>query len=151
MKATFTTREYTRLLELVHLGLWVSGARPDEPNSMPERYADISQKVFSLADSFGCSALVDADSEGLLFAASALENGPAREKLDRFVDDSFWSELASRLAERDLRSDTRLPGVAPLAFTEEEEQKLDQLEDVYWTEFEANGVERLHVLKGGQG
>src|SRR4051812_9557537 len=29
MKVSFTAKEYTRLLELAHVGLWVAGARPD--------------------------------------------------------------------------------------------------------------------------
>ena len=53
MKVSFTTKEYTRLLELAHLGLWVAGARPDDPATMPERYAEVSQKVL---DSRKCSA-----------------------------------------------------------------------------------------------
>jgi len=45
MKVSFTPKEYARLLELAHLGLWVAGARPDDPATMPERYAAISQKA----------------------------------------------------------------------------------------------------------
>lgn len=151
MKVTFTTKEYTRLLELVHLGLYVAGARPDDPNSLPARYAEISQKVFNLADQHGCAELVDTDAEGLLFASAALENGPAHEKLDGFIDDTFWSELASRLAERDLRIEARTSGTVPAEFSDEEEERIEKMESAYWTEFEANGVDRLFLLKGGQG
>jgi hypothetical protein len=35
--------------------------------------------------------------------------------------------------------------------TEEEEHRLAAIEDNYWREFEANGVDHLIVLRGGKG
>jgi hypothetical protein len=152
MKVSFTTKEYARLLELVHLGLWVTGARPDDPATMPERYGDIAQKTFQLAEVFGCGEFVEADVNGQFFPNEKLTEGAAAEKLDRFVEDAFWSELVSRLAERDLRAElgkdaTKLSE----ELTEEEQEKLEDFEDSYWREFEQRGVDHLVVLRGGQG
>ena len=97
MKVSFTTKEYTRLLELAHLGLWVAGARPDDPATMPERYAEVSQKVFGLAEMFGCADLVESDVNGELFPNEKLTAGPVAEKLDKFVEDAFgasWSAVS---------------------------------------------------------
>src|SRR5205814_7209792 len=102
MKVSFTQKEYARLLELAHLGLWVAGARPEDPATMPERYADIAQKVFALAEPFGCADLVETDVNGQWFPNEKLTDGVAEEKLVQFTDELFWSELVSRLAERDL-------------------------------------------------
>jgi hypothetical protein len=150
MKVSFTSKEYTRLLELAHLGLWVAGARPDDPATMPERYGDIAQKVFALAEPFGCADLVEVDVNGQLFPNEKLTNGPVREKIDQFVEDAFWSELVGRLAERDLRAEL---GATKLSkeLTEEEEERLAKLEDNYWREFETKGVDHLVVLRGGKG
>jgi hypothetical protein len=35
--------------------------------------------------------------------------------------------------------------------TDEEERRLTAIEDNYWREFEANGVEHVVVLRGGHG
>ena len=150
MKVSFTQKEYSRLLELAHLGLWVAGARPDDPATMPERYADVAQKVFGLAELFGCADLVEADVNGQFFPNEKLTDGPAGEKLDRFVEDAFWSELVNRLAERDLRSEL---GATKLTeeLTDGEEERLGALEDNYWREFETKGVDHLVVLRGGKG
>jgi hypothetical protein len=152
MKVSFTQKEYARLLELTHLGLWVTGARPDDPATMPERYADLAQKVLGLAETFGCADLVEADVNGELFPNEKLTEGPMREKLDQFVEDAFWGELVSRLAERDLRAE-RGKDVTKLGeeFTDDEQEKLETLEDAYWREFETRGVDHLVVLRGGQG
>ena len=150
MKVSFTQKEYARLLELMHLGLWVAGARPDDPATMPERYGAIAQKAFALAELFGCADFVEADVNGQFFPNEKLTTGPAREKIDQFVEDAFWSELVGRLAERDLRADlgsTKLSG----ELTEEEEERLSAIEDSYWREFETKGVDHLILLRGGKG
>jgi hypothetical protein len=150
MKASFTSRDYARILELVHLGLWTVGARPDEMGSAPDRYADVAQKLFGLATAFGCADLVAEDEAGGWRASEKLAEGPAREKLDQFLDDTFWTELVQRLAERDLRAEL---GAAKLSdeLSEEETSRLMALEDGYWREFEQRGVEHLLVLQGGRG
>ncbi len=150
MKVSFTQKEYQRLLELAHLGLWVAGARPEDPATMPERYADVAQKVFGLAELFGCADLVEADVNGQLFPNEKLTDGPAGEKLDRYNEDVFWGELVSRLAERDLRGELG-PTKLSDELSEEEEDRLAALEDGYWREFETKGVDNLVVLRGGKG
>src|SRR5436309_15205906 len=114
MKVSFTSKEYARLLELVHLGLWVSGARPDDPATMPERYSSIAQKAYALAELFGCADLVETDVNGQFFPNEKITEGPAHEKLDRFAEELFWTELAGRLAERDLRAE-----IGPLKVSDE--------------------------------
>ncbi len=150
MKVSFTQKEFSRLLELMHLGLWVAGSRPDDPATMPERYAAIAQKTFGLAEVFGCADLVEADVNGQFFPNEKLTDGPAREKLDQFVEDAFWGELALRLAERDLRAEA---GATKLSeeLTADEERRLAELEDGYWREFESHGVDHLVLLRGGRG
>jgi len=153
MKVSFTQKEYARLLELAHLGLWVTGARPDDPATMPERYGALAQKVYGLAETFGCADLVEADVNGEFFPNEKItDESPAAEKLDAFVEDAFWSELVTRLAERDLRAE-RGKDMTKIGdeFTDEEREKLEAMEDAYWREFEARGVDSLVVLRGGQG
>ena len=150
MKVSFTPKEYSRLLELVHLGLWVSGARPEDPATMPERYAPIAQKAFGLAEAMGCADLVEMDVNSQYFPSEKLTEGPVREKIDHFVEDAFWSELVARLSARDLRSE-----LGEKELTSEmiyaEQDRLPALEDTYWREFEQNGVDNLILLRGGQG
>lgn len=150
MKVSFTTKEYTRLLELVHLGLWVAGARPDDPATMPERYADLTQKVLGLAEPFGCADLVEVDVNGQYFLNEKITQGPVQDKLEQFVDDAFWSELVGRLSERDLRQELG-PTKLGTELSEEEEQRLAAIEETYWREFESQGVDHIVLLRGGQG
>jgi hypothetical protein len=150
MKVSFTPKEYARLLELAHLGLWVAGARPDDPATMPERYAELAQKLYALAEPFGCADLVETDVNGQIYAAEKLTTGPAQEKLDQFIEDTFWSELVGRLAERDLQMELGPTKLTP-QLTTEESARLDEMEDRYWGEFEQSGVDHLVLLRGGRG
>ena len=122
------------------------GHGPDDARFFLER------KVFGLAEVFGCAELVEADVNGELFPNERLTDGPVREKLDAFVEDGFWSELVGRLAERDLRAEQG-KDITKLGeeLSEEEQERLDVLEDSYWREFEAKGVDHVVVLKGGKG
>ncbi len=151
MKVSFTTREYTRLLELVHLGLSVAGARADDPATMPERYAEVAQKVYGLAELFGCADLVERDVNGEFFPNEKLTEGTTREKFDAFAEDLFWSELVARLAERDLRQEIGPEAAAAPEIAPEHEQKLREIEDAYWREFETDGVDHLVLLRGARG
>ena len=117
---------------------------------MPERYAAIAQKAFGLAEVMGCADLVEMDVNGQYYPSEKLTNGVAREKIDRFVDEAFWSELVAHLAERDLLAELG-PTKMSDDLSEEEEQRLAALEDTYWREFEAKGVDHLVVLRGGKG
>ena len=117
---------------------------------MPERYADIAQKTFALAETFGCADLVETDVNGQYFPNEKLTDGPLREKVEEFVEDAFWGELVGRLAERDFRSEA---GATKLGdeLDDAQAERLAAMEDGYWREFETHGVDHLVVLRGGKG
>lgn len=150
MKVSFTRKEYSRLLELIHMGMWACGARPNDPATMPEKYDAAAQKALGLAEMFGCADLVEKDVNGRFFPSEALVAGDAGVTIDRFIEEAFWNELVSRLAERDLRAEL---GATKLSrdLTDEEDHRLAVLEDSYWREFEVNGVGNLVLLRGGKG
>ena len=117
---------------------------------MPDRYAEIAQKTFSLAEVFGCADLVETDVNGQYFPNEKLTGGASQEKLEQFSEDAFWGELVSRLSERDLRNEFSATKLSE-DLTEAEEQRLETIEDGYWREFEKSGVDHLVVLRGGKG
>lgn len=150
MKATFTPKQYARILELAYMGLRVASTDSESPDIIPERYVDAAQKLFALATAFGCADLVENVGENEFQPSGKLERGPGLEKLARFTEDAFWRELVERLAERDLRAEF---GAIKLTedFNEQDERRLEEIEDKYWREFEAKGTDFLVLLKGGRG
>ena len=49
MKLTFTQKEYQRLLELIHLGMWVVTGYQGEETAAAKRYFALDQKLLQLA------------------------------------------------------------------------------------------------------
>ena len=150
MTVSFTTKEFARLLELMHLGLTVAGAQADDPATMPKRYDELTQKVLRMAEVFGCAELVEADVNGEFFFNERVTEGPAAGELDRFTEDLFWGELVARLAARDLRAEIGAAAEAE-ELAPEHEAKMAEMQDAYWREFEQNGVDHLVLLRGGRG
>jgi hypothetical protein len=157
MKFTFTAKEYARLLELVYLGSHVVGGLrpPDEPNPYHERYHDLQQKLFDLATPLGVADLVTVSNTGFLVVSEKLlEDKRLRKIQDEYVNELFWHELVSRLADRDLGAEQ----VRHLAGGGEEDlppidvdMRLRQIEDVYWQEFEKHDLAHFVWLRGAKG
>ncbi|MDD2764968.1 MAG: hypothetical protein PHE83_13450 [Opitutaceae bacterium] len=153
MKFTFTQKEYQRLLELTHLGMWVVTAYQGEETAAAKRYFDLDQKLLGLAEPLGRADLVEQRPDGTLQPSPKLaDDERVREIQGDFTNDAFWHELVARLADRDYsaeqakRSLTETPGVEPPPTAEE---RIKQLEDAYWREFEKNDLANVIVLRGG--
>src|SRR3954470_13734721 len=58
MKVMFTPKEFTRLLELVHLGMRMVEGRQGEESPHVQRYTELEQKLYELATPLGCADLV---------------------------------------------------------------------------------------------
>jgi hypothetical protein len=153
MKLTFTQKEYQRLLELAHLGMWVVTAYQGEETAAAKRYFDLDQKLLELAGPLGSSDLVKERPDGTLEPSPKLaEDERVREIQGDFTNDAFWHELVARLADRDYSAEQAkraladTPGVEPPPTAEE---RIKQLEDGYWAEFEKNDLANVIVLRGG--
>jgi hypothetical protein len=153
MKFTFTQKEYTRLLELAYIGMHVVAGRQGFDSPAARRYADLEQKLFDLATSQGCADLVTIGSDGRLMPSEVLENDERIGKiLAGYDNDTFWFELVRRLSDRDLATEQakhQLAGAGGPPINTEE--RLKQLEDAYWDEFEKHDLAKVVLLKGGRG
>jgi hypothetical protein len=153
MKVTFTTREYTQLLELVYLGQQVVTNLQGEETAAMKRYAAITQHLLDLANQQGCADLVTVGSDGRLMVSEKITTD---ERLGKIIgdhnNDSFWHELVHRMADRDLASEqagkaAQDAGGPPI----DADMRLRELEDGYWTEFEQHDLAHLILLRGARG
>lgn len=153
MKVSFTQKEFSRLLELVHLGMRTVLARQGAESPFYERYAAVEQKVLAMADAYGCGEMVDVGGDGKLVPAAKLdEDERLRKVIGESDNDIFWHELVARLADRDLgveQATATLVGKGGPPINAD--ARLKEIEDAYWEEFEANDLARVVVLRGGKG
>lgn len=156
MKATFTAKEYARLLELLHYALHVVHAFRGPDNPPTTRYDALEQKLLTLATPMGCGDLVETLPDGRLRIAEKFIREDRIEKmLSEHTNDTFWHELVARLADRDCSSEqarrhlaSSTPGVEPPPSIE---QQVEKIEDAYWAEFQKHDLNNVIVLRGGQG
>jgi hypothetical protein len=153
MKFTFTQKEYQRLLELTHLGMWVVTGYQGEDTAAAKRYFDLDQKLLELATPLGCGDSVEQRPDGTLQPSPKLaEDERVREIQGDFTNDAFWHELVARLSDRDYSTEqakralSDTPGVEPPPTPEE---RINQLEEIFWAEFEKNDLANVIVLRGG--
>lgn len=154
MKLAFTPKEYRRLLELVHLGMWAVTGYQGEDTAAAKRYFEIDQKLLEAAKAMGCADSVEERDDGTLQPAPKLaEDDKVREIQTEFQNDTFWHELVARLADRDFAAEQarriiETPGLEPPPSADERTKKI---EDRFWKEFEKNDLANVVVLRGGQG
>lgn len=153
MKVTFTQKEFTRLLELVHLGMRTVEGRQGEESPHVERYAELEQKLYEMATPLGCADLVDVGFDGRLAPSEKLLTD---ERLDKIVgdhdNDTFWHELVTRLADRDLAAEQARKSATGLGGPSiDTDKRVREIEDAYWDEFEKNDLANVILLKGGRG
>jgi hypothetical protein len=153
MKFTFTQKECQRLLELTHLGMWVVTGYQGEDTAAAKRYFDLDQKLLELATPLGCGDSVEQRPDGTLQPSPKLaEDERVREIQGDFTNDAFWHELVARLSDRDYSTEqakralSDTPGVEPPPTPEE---RINQLEEIFWAEFEKNDLANVIVLRGG--
>src|SRR5664279_2759397 len=103
MKINFTKSEYQILLDVIYMADWILHAHDTEDRSDTKEYSDLFQKLMSYAKDMGCEDSVDFDKQQKNYAELFLfeEESPAPGYIEEFEDDSFWSELISRMARQD--------------------------------------------------
>ena len=100
----------------------------------------------SYAKVMGCEYLVDFDKQQKNYAESFQfeEESSALGYIEEFEDDSFWSELVSRLARRDALIELKVDDPGDVD-TETLYTAIFKAEDKWSKEFEAFGLDRIRT------
>lgn len=147
MKIELTRKEYRDLLDVFALATWVLNAHKVKDDSRTEPYNKLEQKFFALAKEMNYENLVEyAPEHSCYFPTKEYEEtSQFFPFIDEYDNDTFWDELVSRLAERDLAN--QLGGYEKItALTREEMfKRLGLLEEYYGDEFNRNGLKNLYL------
>ncbi|MFC5700386.1 hypothetical protein ACFPVX_03740 [Cohnella faecalis] len=138
--------QYRTLIELVYLGSWIANATKLSEEEMNQDYIKLEQLLYKQSKMFKSEDIIALDKRtNSYYTTSFFEDGmmPVVEQYD---DDSFWEELSSRLAKRDLLKET-----GPVhKWSEKQLSRKYELEEYYEQEFTENGLRNL-VLKKERG
>jgi hypothetical protein len=126
---------------------WILHAYDTEDRSDTKEYSDLFQKLMSHANDMGCEDLVNFDEQQKNYAESFIfeEESPALDYIDEFENESFWSELISRLARQDALIELKVNNPQDV----ESEELFAAISKAYkWSkEFEAFGLSRIRLNK----
>jgi hypothetical protein len=148
MQIDLSKEDYRTLIEILDVANWVLFANMLEEPPGREKYREFAQKIYTHAEPFGCENLVGYDdlTDSYYSVREFDDSSPVRPFIDEFEDDTFWSELADRLADRDMRqeySEETLAAMTP----EQQFQAYTDFEEQYQDEFEDHGIERLEIVE----
>jgi hypothetical protein len=145
MKINFTKAEYRVVLDLVSLGDWVLTSHDTEEDPRKKKYEEVVQKIFSYAKEFGFEKLVKFDPEfQSYFETREYDESEKEEFLEEFEENTFWTELINRLAERDFLREHGLERAKEMSF-EERIREIHKHEEKWSDELEKHGIERLKI------
>jgi hypothetical protein len=147
MKINFTKKEYRSLVELLEMASWITSSHKIDTDSFPEKYVDLTQKMYSFYKEMGCSDIIEKSKVGDEFYPTRdfEEDSVVRQFIDEFEEDTFWAELVSRLSERDVLDKHNIESLSELETSERIEALF--LEDEKWdAEFNQFGINRLGVV-----
>jgi hypothetical protein len=148
MHLRLSDQELATLVEMVSLAANVaSWNQKESANDRISAFEDLESKILEKAGHSGLGDWIEFDEESQRFRVKAEkeENLFYHECYDEFRNESFWDELAVRLADRDLARAIGFPAWEKL--TEEERRaRTTAWEKRYWEEFSKHGVERVVVV-----
>ncbi|HEX5790602.1 MAG TPA: hypothetical protein VFY13_05585 [Luteolibacter sp.] len=148
MHFRLTEQELATLVEMASLAADVAAWNHRESaQGMIAAFEQLENKLLAKAAQSGLSHLIEFDQESQRLRLKSDPEHPLfhQECYDEFRNESFWDELAIRLADRDL---ARAIGQQAWEALSEDERRTraKELEKHYWDEFTRHGITRVVVL-----
>ncbi len=148
MHLRLSDQELATLVEMVSLAANVASWNQKESASdRVAAFEDLESKILEKAGHSGLGDWIEFDEESQRFRVKQEKEELLfyHECYDEFRNESFWDELAVRMADRDL---ARAIGFAAWEKLSEEERRARTTawEKRYWEEFSKHGVERVVVV-----
>lgn len=127
---------------------WILHAHDSEDRCDTKDYSDLMQKIMSYAKDMGCEDLVvfDKDLKEHFESSTFEEESPVLGYIEEFEDNSFWSELTSRLAQRDAMTELKANNLHDIDM-EERIKSISNAEKKWSKEFETFGLDRIRTDK----
>ncbi|MCB1614649.1 MAG: hypothetical protein KDI30_01420 [Pseudomonadales bacterium] len=148
MNIELSKQEYRRLLDILYLGQWMLSAHDNEDDPDKAAYDALIQKLYSHAAKFDCDPFIEHSEELDEFWPTRLyeDTSGVFEHVDNYNEETFWDELAHRLAQRDVNNALEQQGKTREDLGMEAYITLvTEFEEGYLDIFERYGLERVEV------
>ena len=143
MKIEFNQEELKALLDMAHISDWVLMAYEtgDKVSTEKTMHQMVIQKILAAAFKAGESNKVEYSEEDDQYFISEeyVQNGSAQKFINDYENETFWDELADRLAKTELAKE----GIPENL--EDYINKVFEKTEKFENEFEQHGLERLKI------
>lgn len=148
MHLRLSDQELATLVEMVSLAANVaSWNQKEEASDQVSAFEELESKILEKAGHSGLGDWIEFDEETQRFRVKEDREEQLfyHDCYEEFRNESFWDELAVRLADRDL---ARVIGLKKWESLTEEQRRARtiDLEKRYWEEFSKNGVDRVFMI-----
>jgi hypothetical protein len=144
MDIKLSRAQYETLMRLVYLGNWmVNGFRDKDKD--PDTDA-LENYIYAKARDFGLGDRITYDEDADAHFPTEKQEADWLADLDDGKNDLFWDELMYRLADRDLVARFGEANVDAMS-ADERKRMEDELADLYYKEFEKNGLDNLQLVR----
>ncbi len=147
MQIELTKNEYRLLLDYIFMADWVVNSHHVDGRNDVDDYDMLLQKLYSVAKEMGCGELIHADRKTNEYSPTRLyeESTRALDLIEEYDDDTFWNDLISRLAERDVYESVEEDRRDAMS-AEEYSERSEPVEEAYFKEFHRHALHRLRVV-----
>src|SRR6185437_559284 len=148
MKINFTKKEYCLLLDMVYISDWVLNSYiPDAQVDGHLEHQALRKKLLSYHKDMGAEDVVSYDNKyDDYYESREYEKSLHEQFIDPYDEETFWDELADRLALQDFAKEV---GDKKLQTMDHMERftRLNELSEHYAHEFETNGLKHVQIQK----
>lgn len=140
MQIELSKEQYQELLKLVHLGSWMVNSYRNTEERI-DSVEEVEQYIYSKAKEFESEDLIQFNSQYGDYDVTEKFENQLFQYIDAYDEDTFWAELAERLALRDI---ARKAGPVQ-QLTEQQIDRKYEVEERYFREFEKNGLKNILI------
>ena len=143
----FSAQEYRALIDLLAIANTVIHPAGEEAAAHHTRhYVDLIEKIYAHASDIGADDMIEYCQELGRHFTSAHHNdiAPTNALLNRFTKHRLWETLIDQLATRDLVKTYGEQCIAAMP-TEQRAKKSEPFEEIWASEFEKHGLNRISV------
>ncbi|MFB6347261.1 MAG: tetratricopeptide repeat protein [bacterium] len=145
MELELSEEQFETLMTLVEAGSWLINCHRKQSERI-DRFDEVVSLIFSYAEESGLEDYVYyEENEDRYLPADELTQR-IMDFVNEYENDSFWDNLVSRLAERDIQQQYDQETLDDMN-TREWVKTLHEYKEKYWEEFEKHGIERLVIDK----
>ena len=148
MHLRLSNQELATLAEMISLAANVASWN-QKPSAGPQlsAFEDLESKIVEKAAHNGFGDWVEFDEERQRYQIRGDTQEPLyfQECYEEFRNESFWDELAIRLADRDLAKSIGIEEWGKLS-EEERRERTKDLEKRYWKDFSTHGVDHIRLI-----